>query len=127
MSVVTLTKSNFRSEVLESERPVVVDFYADWCGPCKQIAPAFEALSEQWEGRVIFARVDIETWPEIARAYNISSIPAILRFETGEVTNWSIGAKPVHLLEKELRLTKRGTAQGKDAGKGLLDRWFKSR
>src|ERR671910_727399 len=108
MPILILTAANFRREVLESDRPVIVDFYADWCGPCKQIAPAMEALSEKWEGVIRFAQVDIEAYPEIARAYNISSIPAVLRFEDGEVTNWCIGAKPIYLMEKELRLTKRG-------------------
>lgn len=121
MPVVTVTTSNFRQEVLDSSRPVIVDFYADWCGPCKQIAPAMEALSEKWEGRVRFAKVDIDAHPEIARGYNISSIPAVLRFENGEVTNWCLGAKPAYLMETELRLTERGVG-GKDPNNGLLAR-----
>lgn len=124
MAVVTLTTSNFRQEVLESGAPVIVDFYADWCGPCKQIAPAMEALSEKWEGMVRFAQVDIDAYPEIARGYNISSIPAVLRFEHGEVTNWCLGAKPVYLIEKELRLTKRGVGGGKEPGRSFLGRLF---
>jgi thioredoxin 1 len=122
MPVMTLTTTNFRREVLESDRPVIVDFYADWCGPCKQIAPALEALSEKWDGQIRFAQVDIDAHPKIARGYNISSIPAVLRFEDGEVTNWSLGAKPPYLMEKELRLTKRGVAGGTDSG--LLARLF---
>lgn len=74
MPVLTLTTANFRREVIDNAGPVIVDFYADWCGPCKQIAPAMEALSEKWEGQVRFAKVDIEAHPEIARGYNISSI-----------------------------------------------------
>ena len=124
MAIVTLTESNFRKEVLESETPVVVDFYADWCGPCKQIAPALEALSEIWEGTVRFAKVDIEAYPAIANGYNISSIPAVLRFEQGAVTNWSLGAKPAHVIERELRLTARGVKGKSDTGRGLLARLF---
>lgn len=120
--VITLTTANFRREVLESDRPVIVDFYADWCGPCKQIAPAMEAMSNAWEGRVHFAKVDIDAHPEIARAYNISSIPAVLRFEDGEVTNWSLGAKPIYLLEKELRLTTRGVGGEKIRNGNFLSR-----
>jgi thioredoxin 1 len=118
MSVISLTAGNFHNEVLESETPVVVDFYADWCGPCKHIAPAMEALSEKWDGQVRFAKVDIDAHPEIARGYNISSIPAVLRFEGGEVTNWCLGAKPAYLIEKELRLTKRGVRGGEQEGPG---------
>ncbi len=123
MPVLTLTTSNFRQEVLESDRPVIVDFYADWCGPCKQIAPAMEALSEKWDERVRFAKVDIDAHPEIARGYNISSIPEVLSFENGEVNNWCLGAKPAYLMESEVRLTKRGVG-GKDPNKSLLARLF---
>lgn len=122
MKVKSLNKDEFMEEVLESELPVVVDFYADWCGPCKQIAPAVEALAEKWDGRVRFFKVDIEAQKEIANAYNISSIPAVLRFEQGKVTNWSLGAKPAHLLEKEMRLTERGVALGTDGNRGFLSR-----
>ena len=121
MSIVVLTESNFRTEVLESDYPVIVDFYADWCGPCKQIAPAMEALSEKWEGMVRFAKVDIDAYPAIASGYNISSIPAVLRFEEGTVTNWCLGAKPAHAIERELQLTPRGIKRSRDSV-GLLSR-----
>ena len=124
MSVLTLTTSNFRREVLESDRPIVVDFHADWCGPCKQVAPAMEALSVKWDGAIRFGKVDVDAEPEIARAYNISSIPAVLRFQDGEVTNWCLGAKPVYLMEKELRLTERGVRGQREANRSLLDRLF---
>ena len=124
MAIVDLTESNFRTEVLESDSPVIVDFYADWCGPCKQIAPAMEALSEKWEGLVRFAKVDIDAHPAIASGYNISSIPAVLRFEEGAVTNWCLGAKPAHAIERELRLTARGVERKRDPGRGLLSRFL---
>jgi len=122
MSVLALATSNFRREVLESDRPMVVDFYADWCGPCRQIGPAMEALSVKWDGAVRFGKVDVDAQPEIARAYNISSIPAVLRFEGGKVTNWCLGAKPVYLMEKELRLTRKGVRGGKEPRKSLRGR-----
>ena len=124
MAVVTLTTSNFRQEVLESDAPVIVDFYADWCGPCKHIAPVMESLSEKWKGQVRFAKVDIDANPEIARGYNISSIPAVLRFENGEVTNWCLGAKPAYVVERELRLTRRGVGDKDESNRGLLGRLF---
>lgn len=123
MAIVDLTESDFRREVLDSDVPVIVDFYADWCGPCKQIAPAMEALSEKWEGMVRFAKVDIDAYPAIASGYNISSIPAVLRFEEGAVTNWCLGAKPAHVIERELRLTPRGVKRKRDASRGLLTRF----
>lgn len=124
MAIVTLTISNSRQKILDSDVPVIVDFYADWCGPCKQIAPAMEALSEKWEGVIRFAKVDIDAQPEIARGYNVSSIPAVLRFEDGMVTDWCIGAKPVYLMEKELRLTKRGVGDLNDSDMSFLARLF---
>lgn len=122
MEVRSVTESDFVKEVLNSDLPVVVDFYADWCGPCKQIAPAMEALADKWEGKVRFFKVDIDAETEIARAYNISSIPAVLRFERGEVKNWSLGAKPAYLLEKELRLTTRGVEVQDGDVRGFLSR-----
>ena len=124
MAIVVLTESNFRREVLDSDSPVIVDFYADWCMPCKQIAPAMEALSEKWEGMVRFAKVDIDAYPAIASGYNISSIPAVLRFERGAVTNWCLGAKPIHAIERELRLSPRGVRGRRDAGRGPLSRFL---
>jgi thioredoxin len=104
--------------VLESDVPAVVDFHADWCGPCHLIAPQLEKLAGEWEGRVRFVKVDIERNREVARAYNISSIPAVLLFEGGRPTAWSIGAKPGYVIERELGLAKR---RRKDRG-GLLSR-----
>lgn len=102
-----ITTSLFHKEVLASDAPVVVDFYADWCGPCKSLAPTVERLSDDWEGEVRFLRVDTEADPAIARAYNISSIPTLLLFEFGEVVGWSTGVKPGYVIEKELGLGKR--------------------
>lgn len=127
MEIKSLNKSEFMEEVLNSELPVVVDFYADWCGPCKQVAPVIEALADKWDGKVRFFKVDTEVQTEIARAYNISSIPAVLRFEQGKVTNWSLGAKPAHLVEKEMRLTQRGVADTTDGKRGFMARLFKGR
>lgn len=123
MTVTEVDEATFRDEVLASELPVVVDFYADWCGPCHQLSPIVHALAEKWDGTVRFAKVDIEQSPAIASAYRISSIPAVLLFEAGEPTAWSIGVKPGYLLERELKLTKLGGDERKK--RGLLGRWKK--
>jgi len=119
MAVTEVTDATFRREVLESELPVVVDFYADWCGPCKQISPALAALSEEWVGSVRFVKVDVDGNQEAARAYRISSIPAVLLFENGEVAAWSIGAKPAYVIERELGLVKR---RKRNSGRDLRGR-----
>lgn len=107
MAVHQVTSRSFRRDVLESDVPVVVDFHADWCGPCHQIAPLLERLSEEWEGQVRFVKLDIDRNTDVARAYRISSIPAVLLFEEGKPRAWSLGAKPGYLIERELGLAKR--------------------
>jgi|GEM_PF-1430531 len=121
----SIPTNGFKEHVLDSERPVVVDFYADWCAPCKTMAHVVEQLSAEWEGWVDFVKVDIEADPRLARAYNISTIPSLLLFEDGEVEAWSTGAKPGYIVERELGLRKRARKDddSKRQGTGLLDRW----
>lgn len=123
MAVTDVTSQTFRQQVLESPTPVVVDFYADWCRPCKQISPAVEALSDKWAEKVRFAKVDIDANGDVAQAYRISSIPAVLLFDAGEVRAWSIGVKPGYVIERELGLAKREKRERRKArGGGLLER-----
>ena len=119
-----VTTEDFRERVLESDGPIVVDFYADWCGPCKGMARVVEQLSNEWEGRVEFVKVDIEADPQLASAYNISSVPALLLFDNGEVHGWSTGAKPGYVVERELRLKKRAGKGSEGSGRrgGLFAR-----
>ena len=79
--VTEVTTSYFRREILESERPVVVDFYADWCLPCRQLGPEIKALSEKWERRVGLAKLDVDRAGELAQRYEVFSIPTVLLFE----------------------------------------------
>ncbi len=131
MSVLQVTAENFRAEVLERDIPVVVDFYADWCGPCHQIAPVLRDLSERWDGEIAFVKVDIDGDPEIAQAYRVRSVPAVLRFEGAEVKAWSLGAKPGYVLERELGLSRSGVtsdASSRPTGGivAALRRWWGS-
>ncbi len=104
MTVRHVKTATFDRDVLRSEQPVVVDFYADWCGPCHQIAPILERLAVEWDGQVRFARVNIDTEPKIAAAYRISSIPALVKFVDGKPEAWSVGVKPGFVLERSLKL-----------------------
>lgn len=88
---ITLTDANFQSEVLESPEPVLVDFWADWCGPCHTIAPVIEELAAEFEGQAKVGKLDVDTNPHIAAEYGIRSIPTLLFFAGGEVVDRVVG------------------------------------
>jgi thioredoxin 1 len=92
--VVPVNETDFDSAVLQSHVPVFVDFYADWCGPCNMIAPTIEALSEEYEGKVKFVKINVDNNQELAMKYDIMSIPTGMLFENGTVTDSLIGAYP---------------------------------
>jgi thioredoxin 1 len=96
----------FAREVLQTEGPVVVDFYADWCAPCRHVSPVIDALSEKWASAVRFAKLDVDSAPEVAAALGIRSIPTVAMFESGQVTAAVVGAGPEYLFERELGLTR---------------------
>ena len=85
------TDENFNQEALSSTTPVLVDFYADWCGPCKMLAPIVEALAAEYEGKVKIGKVNVDDAPETAQKYGIMSIPTLLYLKNGEVVNKSVG------------------------------------
>lgn len=84
------TSENFETEVLKSEKPVLVDFYADWCGPCKMMAPAVEELANEQDA-VTVGKLNVDLAPELARAYKVMSIPTLILFKDGEVVDKRIG------------------------------------
>jgi thioredoxin 1 len=100
---VTVTSSNFDSEVVQSAVPVVADFWAEWCGPCKMIAPVLRELAIQYKDKIKIAKIDVDAEQELAQQFNIVSIPTILVFSKGKVVKQQIGAVPRQALEKMIR------------------------
>lgn len=85
MAIINITKENFKQQVLEADKPVIVDFWAQWCVYCRRIAPAFDKIAEQQEDKLIFAKINIDDVPEIAEEYGIDTIPTLLMFKNGKV------------------------------------------
>ncbi len=88
------TKDNFKQEVLDSQIPVLVDFWAVWCGPCRMLAPTVEELAKEYEGKVKVGKVNVDDEGELAMQYRISSIPTLMLFKNGKVAETMIGVRP---------------------------------
>lgn len=94
MSEVTLTDQNFKEEVLKSDLPVLVDFWASWCGPCQMIGPVIEEIAKEFEGKLKVGKLNVDENRETAGSYNIMSIPALLIFKDGKVVDEIVGSLP---------------------------------
>jgi thioredoxin 1 len=101
--VVELTDSSFEAEILKSEVPALVDFWAVWCGPCKQIAPTVEALASEYKGKVKIGKLNIDDHMQVPQKYGIRSIPTLLVFKDGEVVGQIVGVRPQSFIEAELK------------------------
>ncbi len=99
---IDVAESTFEQEVLQSPEPVLVDFWAEWCGPCRMIAPIVEKLADEYEGRVRFAKVDVDAQPGIANRYRVRAIPTLLIFRNGEPVDQIVGAQPESALRRRL-------------------------
>ncbi|WP_420014125.1 thioredoxin [Tateyamaria sp.] len=99
MATVPVTDQNFDTEVLQSDIPVVVDFWAEWCGPCKQIGPSLEELSDELAGKVKIVKVDVDSNPNSPAQMGVRSIPALFIFKDGQVVSNMAGAKPKAALQ----------------------------
>ena len=104
MAEVTLTNQNFEEQVINSDIPVVVDFWASWCGPCKMIAPEIKALSEEFDGKIKVGKVNVDEETELALKYKVSSIPTVILFKNGGVEKTLIGYRTRDELKEEFLL-----------------------
>ena len=96
---ITLTKQNFEAEVLQSDKPVLVDFWAPWCGPCRMLAPAVAQIAEEYEGKAKVGKVNVDDEPELAARFGISGIPTVLVFKNGQLAETLVGLRPKAELE----------------------------
>ena len=99
MAITAVSEATFGDEVKKADKPVLVDFWAEWCGPCRSVAPILEELSKEFDGQVKIVKLDDESNPNIAQTYNIRGIPALLLFKNGHVADQRIGALPKHQLK----------------------------
>ena len=99
---VEITDSNFQEEVLESEIPVLIDFWADWCQPCKMIAPVVQQIADEYEGKIKVGKLDVDSNSQTSMTYNIRGIPALLIFNEGKPVDKIVGAVPKSIIQKKI-------------------------
>ncbi len=96
------TTSNFQEEVLNSDKPVLVDFWAEWCGPCKMIGPLIEELATEYDGKAVIGKLNVDENPDVAGTYGIRSIPTLLVFKGGEIVDRIVGAVPKNSIAQKI-------------------------
>ncbi len=98
MAELKITANNFEKEALQSPLPVLLDFWAPWCGPCRMLAPELKALADEYAGRVVVGKVNVDEEPELAAAFRVASIPTVVLIRDGKVVRTSVGYKPKEAL-----------------------------
>ena len=99
MGTKAITDASFQSDVLDSDTPVLVDFWAEWCGPCKMIGPALEEISDELAGKVVIAKINIDENPDAPGKYGVRGIPTMILFKNGEIAETKVGAAPKSALK----------------------------
>jgi thioredoxin 1 len=100
---ITVTTGNFEAEVMKSEIPVLADFWAEWCGPCRMIAPVLKELAKVYNEKIRVAKINVDEEPDLALQFNVSSIPTLIVFKQGKVVKQQVGAVPRPMLEKIIK------------------------
>jgi thioredoxin 1 len=102
MATLEVTADSFKASVLDSQKPVLVDFWAEWCGPCRMVAPILEEISDEYGDKITIAKLDVDANPDIAMHYNITGIPLMGLFQGGEMVKQILGARPKAAILEEL-------------------------
>ena len=103
MAEIVITKDNFENEVMKSDKPVLLDFWAGWCGPCKMLSPIVSQIADKYDGKVKVGKVNVDDEPELANAFQVASIPMIVVMKEGRIVNTSVGYRPIEQLEELLK------------------------
>lgn len=104
MPELVITKNNFENEVMKSDKPVLLDFWATWCPPCKMLSPIVSQIAEKYDGKVKVGKVNVDEEPELANTFQVSSIPLLVVMKDGKIANASVGYRPIEQIEALLNV-----------------------